>query len=102
MTCWTCFDISFTFSTCSITVFTFLIDRNIDCFLDSMNCIKEIMKNIEDAKTYGIPVAQLLLNMKAFCEKTMLSPKADDGRKKQMAEWRKLLGYSDEDLDEDD
>lgn len=67
-----------------------------------INCIKEIMKNIEDAKTYGIPVAQLLLNMKAFCEETMLSPKADEGRKKQMAEWRKLLGYSDDDLDEDD
>lgn len=68
-----------------------------------ISCIKEILKSIEDAKTYGIPVAQLLLNMKAFCEETMLSPKACEGRDKQLDEWRKLLGYSDDvDLDVDD
>lgn len=68
-----------------------------------ISCIKEILTSIEDAKTYGIPVAQLLLNMKAFCEETMLSPKACEGRDKQLDEWRKLLGYSDDvELDVDD
>ncbi len=68
-----------------------------------ITCFKEIMKSIGDAKAYGIPVAQMLLNMKAFCEETLLSPTAIEGCDKQMAEWRKLLGYSDgDDLDSDE
>ncbi len=67
-----------------------------------IKCFKEIVKYIEEAKTYGIPVAQMLLNMKAFCEDTMMSPKVCEGREKQIEEWRKMLGYSDDvDIDID-
>ncbi len=57
-----------------------------------INCFKEIVKYIDEAKTYGIPSAQMLLSMKAFCEDTMMTHKARKGNKKgrnRTEEWKR-------------